>query len=102
MLDAQSDDGDCLNIKARSIEAALSRIGESITEAQAKELAAREQCECRDGMFALAPTRRGLFDGVGLVAAVGMAAMLPRGAEAKAPAGGGGDSGPGHSPTEPG
>ena len=87
MIDAQSDDAGCLNIKARSIEAALRRIGESITEAQAKEFAAREQCDCRDGMFALAPTRRGLFGGAGLVAAVGMTTMLPRGAEAKAPPG---------------
>ena len=87
MIDAQSDDAGCLNIKARSIEAALRRIGESITEAQAKEFAAREQCDCRDGMFALAPTRRGLFGGAGLVAAVGMTSMLPRSAAAKAPLG---------------
>ena len=38
-------------------------------------------------MFALAATRRQLFAGTGLVAAVGMTAMLPRAADAKAPPG---------------
>jgi len=73
--------------KTRALEEALSRIGEPIEEAQARELAALEQCECKDGMFALAATRRGLLGGAGTVAAVGMTAMLPRHARAKAPAG---------------
>ena len=38
-------------------------------------------------MFALAGTRRQLFGGAGLAAAVGMTAMLPRAAAAKAPPG---------------
>jgi hypothetical protein len=38
-------------------------------------------------MFALAATRRRLFAGTGLVAAVGMTAILPRGAAATAPPG---------------
>jgi hypothetical protein len=58
-----------------------------ITEAQARELASLEQCDCREGMFALAATRRQLFAGSGLVAAVGMTAMLPARAQAKAPPG---------------
>ena len=70
----------------QAIEDALSRIGEPITEAQANA-AALEDCECKEGMFALAATRRQLFAGAGLVAAVGMTAMLPRRADAKAPPG---------------
>ena len=65
------------------IEEALGRIGERISEAQA----ASEVCECRQGMFALAATRRQVFGGAGLVAAVGMTGMLPRAAAAKAPPG---------------
>jgi hypothetical protein len=76
-----------LDVKMRAIEDALSRIGEPITEAQAKSVAVLEDCECKDGMFALAATRRQLFAGTGLVAAVGMTAMLPREADAKAPPG---------------
>jgi sulfane dehydrogenase subunit SoxC len=72
---------------AKAIEAALSRIGEPISEAQAKALSAREDCDCKEGMFALAGTRRQLFGGAGLAAAVGMTAMLPRAAAAKAPPG---------------
>src|SRR5205823_12530603 len=41
----------------------------------------------KEGMFALAATRRQLFAGTGLVAAVGMTAMLPRQADARSPAG---------------
>src|SRR5438445_4113013 len=67
-----------LDAKTRAIEEALRRIGEPIAEAQAKNVAASEDCECKDGMFALAATRRQLFGGTGLVAAVGMTAMLPR------------------------
>jgi sulfane dehydrogenase subunit SoxC len=73
--------------KAQAIADALARIGERISEATARELAAGEACECRDGMFALAPSRRALFGGAGLVAAVGMTTMLPGGAAAKPPAG---------------
>src|SRR5262245_2206072 len=73
--------------KTRAIDEALGRLGEPITEAQAKSLAAREDCDCKDGLFALAPSRRGLLAGSGLVAAVGMTAMLPRRADAKAPPG---------------
>src|SRR5437764_9550103 len=68
-------------------EEALSRLGEPITEAQAEAIAALEDCACKEGMFALAATRRQLFAGTGLVAAVGMTAMLPRAADAKAPPG---------------
>ena len=73
--------------KTRAIEEALGRMGEPITEAQAKAIAALEDCDCKEGMFALAATRRQLFAGTGLVAAVGMTAMLPRSADAKAPPG---------------
>jgi sulfane dehydrogenase subunit SoxC len=76
-----------VDAKTRAIEDALSRLGEPVTEEQAKALAAREACECKDGMFALAATRRQMFGGAGLVAAVGMTAMLPRTAAAKAPPG---------------
>src|SRR4051812_49603377 len=70
----------------RAIEEALSHIGEPVSEAQAK-LAALEDCECKEGMFALTATRRRFFSGSSLVAAVGMTAMLPRAAAAKAPPG---------------
>ena len=73
-----SNDPERPTTKARAIEKALSLIGEPITEAQAKkDIAALEDCDCKDGMFALAATRRQLFAGPGLVAAVGMSAMLP-------------------------
>jgi sulfane dehydrogenase subunit SoxC len=80
-------DSERLNAKTHAIAEALRRIGEPITEAQAKNVAAREECACRDGMFALAATRRGLFAGSGLVAAAGVTAMLPRAAAGAAPAG---------------
>jgi hypothetical protein len=54
-----------LDAKMRAVEDALSRIGEPITEAQAKSVAVLEDCECKDGMFALAATRRQLFAGTG-------------------------------------
>jgi sulfane dehydrogenase subunit SoxC len=76
-----------MEAKAKAIEEALGRIGEPISEAQAKDLAVREDCDCKEGMFALAGTRRQLFGGAGLAAAVGMTAMLPRAAAAKAPPG---------------
>src|SRR5260221_6483504 len=82
-----NDKSEHLNAKERAIAEALSRIGQPIAETQAKHIAALEDCECKDGMFALAATRRQLFAGTGLVAAVGMTAMLPRRADAKAPPG---------------
>ena len=82
-----SADSDRINTKARAIETALARIGEPISEAQAKEIAALEECECREGMFALAPSRRALLSVAGAVAATGAAAVLPRPASAKAPPG---------------
>ena len=72
---------------ARAIEDALARIGEPIEEKEAKRLAAAQDCECKDGMFALAANRRQMFTGAGLVAAAGMTATLPRAAAAKSPAG---------------
>ena len=72
-----------LDARTAAIEEALGRIGERISEAEA----AAEVCECRRGMFALAATRRQLFGGAGLVAAVGMTGMLPRTGFAKAPPG---------------
>ena len=54
-------------IQNRAIEEALGRLGEPITEAQAKAIAALEDLRtARDGMFALAATRRQLFAGTGL------------------------------------
>ena len=58
--------------RADAIARALQGIGEPITEAQARSLAAREDCDCKEGMFVLAATRRQMFGGAGLVAAVGM------------------------------
>ncbi len=71
---------------AEAIEQALRRIGEPVTEAQVEALG-REDCECKQGMFALAATRRRFFGGAGMVAAVGMTAMRPRPAQGKAPPG---------------
>src|SRR2546423_4738446 len=82
-----SIDSERATVKPREIEEALSLIGQPITEGQAKDFAALEDCSCKDGMFALAATRRQLLGGTGLVAAVGMTAMLSRGAQAKAPPG---------------
>jgi sulfane dehydrogenase subunit SoxC len=76
-----------MEAKAKAIEEALGRLGEPISEAQAKDVVAPEDCDCKDGMFALAATRRQLFGGAGLVAAVGMTAALPHAAAAKAPPG---------------
>jgi hypothetical protein len=53
-----SSDSDHIDTAARALEAALARIGEPITEAQAREIAALEDCECKEGMFALATSRR--------------------------------------------
>ena len=53
--------------QAQAFAEALGRLGEPITEAQGREIAARHQCECQEGMFALAPTRRGLLGSAGLI-----------------------------------
>jgi sulfane dehydrogenase subunit SoxC len=68
-------------------EETLSRPGESVTEEQAKAIAALEDCKCKQGMFSLALTRRQLVASTGLLTAAGMATMLPRPANAKAPPG---------------
>jgi sulfane dehydrogenase subunit SoxC len=73
--------------KTKAVQEALGRIGEAVSEAEARRLAVRQDCECKDGMFALAGTRRQLFAGTGLVAAVGMTTLLPRSAAAQAPPG---------------
>ena len=82
-----SSDSDHIDTTARALEAALARIGEPITEAQAREIAALEDCECKEGMFALATSRRALLRVAGAVAATGAAAVLSRPASAKAPPG---------------
>jgi sulfane dehydrogenase subunit SoxC len=76
-------DTEHVDARTAEIEQALGHIGERISEAEA----AAEVCKCRQGMFALAATRRQLFGGAGLIAAVGMTGMLPRTAAAKAPPG---------------
>ena len=82
-----SSDSDHIDTTARALEAALARIGEPITEAQAREIAALEDCKCKEGMFALATSRRALLSVAGGVAATSAAAVLPRPAKAKAPPG---------------
>ena len=62
-------DTERVDARTAEIEQALGHIGERISEAEA----AAEVCECRQGMFALAATRRQLFGGAGLIAAVGTA-----------------------------
>ena len=73
--------------RAQAIAEALGRLGEPITETQAREIAARQKCDCQEGMFALAPTRRGLLHGAGVAVAVSASAILPRTTFAKAPPG---------------
>src|ERR671912_2308469 len=73
------------SVRDKAFEEALSQIGQSISEAEARVLAEHEECDCKQGMFALAPNRRQMFSGAGLVAAVGMTAMLPSKGQAKAP-----------------
>src|SRR6516164_11400121 len=73
--------------RPQAIAEALGRLGEPITEAQARDVAVRQVCDCQAGMFALAPTRRGLLGSAGSVAAVGATAMLPRASLANAPPG---------------
>jgi hypothetical protein len=43
-----STDFERLNTKARAIEEALSRLGQPITEAEAKDVTALEDCDCKD------------------------------------------------------
>ena len=69
------------------MEEALGRIGARISEAQARKLAVVEECDCKEGMFALAATRRRMLGGAGLIATVGMTPVFPRNAQAKAPPG---------------
>src|SRR5215208_4929065 len=76
-----------VDLQIDAIGRALRRIGEPMTETQARALASRDNCQCKEGMFVLPATRRQMFGGAGLVAAVGMTAMLPRKALAKAPPG---------------
>src|SRR5215208_4705854 len=52
---AMDGESERLQEKSRAIEDALRRIGEPVSEATAKDLARAEDCECKDGMFALAP-----------------------------------------------
>ena len=80
-------DPESVSPRAHAIAEALGRLGEPITEAQAREIASKQDCGCQEGMFALAPTRRGLIHGAGLVGAVGVTAVLPRMTFAKAPPG---------------
>src|SRR5215471_2956312 len=86
-MTGRSMDPERASAHAQAIAEALGRLGEPITEAQAREIAVAQQCDCREGMFALAPTRRGLLGRASLVAAVGATAMLPRATFAKAPPG---------------
>ena len=74
-------------LKVHALEEALGRIGARISEAQARKLAVVEECDCKEGMFALAATRRRMLGGAGLIATVGMTPVFPRNAQAKAPPG---------------
>src|SRR5437660_932228 len=58
------------SVTVEAPEKALSGLGEPITEEQAKAIAALEDCKCKEGMFALAVTRRQLLAGSGLLAAL--------------------------------
>jgi hypothetical protein len=74
-MTGRSMDPERVSTRAQAIADALGRLGEPITEAQAREVAAGQDCDCQEGMFAFAPTRRGLIHGAGLVAAVSATAM---------------------------
>jgi sulfane dehydrogenase subunit SoxC len=74
-------------VPAHVLEEALSRIGERISEAQARKLAVLEECDCKEGMFALAATRRRILGGAGVIATVATTSVFPRNAQAKAPPG---------------
>lgn len=69
------------------LEAALAKLGQPLTEMQARELNQPEDCDCKEGMFAIAPSRRGLLRGAGLVAAAGFATVASRPVSAKGPPG---------------
>jgi len=71
-----SSDSDHIDTAARALEAALARIGEPITEAQAREIAALEDCECKEGMFALATSRRAAGTRAGMLARLSAASIL--------------------------
>ena len=86
-MTGRSLDPERASARVQAIAEALGRLGEPITEAQAHEIAAEQHCDCQEGMFALAPTRRGLLGNAGLVAAVGATVMLPRTTFAKTPPG---------------
>ena len=81
---------------------ALGRIGNPIDEADATLTAQQQDCTCKDGMFALASTRRWFVAGSGLVAAVGMTTLLARASQAKVPAGAGDYPVPTDATKEPG
>ena len=86
-MTGRSMDPERVCARAQAIAGALGRLGEPITETQAREIAARQKCDCQEGMFALAPTRRGLLHGAGVAVAVSASAILPRTTFAKAPSG---------------
>ena len=86
-MTGRSLDPDRASARVQAIAEALGRLGEPITEAQAREIAPEQQCDCQEGMFALAPTRRSVLGSAGLVAAVGATVMLPRTTFAKTPPG---------------
>ena len=86
-MTGRSLDPERASARVQAIAEALGRLGEPITEAQAREIAPEQQCDCQEGMFALAPTRRSVLGSAGLVAAVGATVMLPRTTFAKTPPG---------------
>src|ERR1700738_3951016 len=83
-MTGRSMDPERVCARAQAIAEELGRLGGPITETQAREIAARQKCDCQEGMFALAPTRRGLLHGAGVAVAVSASAILPR---TKAPPG---------------
>src|SRR5215472_7979895 len=86
-MTGRSMDPERVCARAQAIAGALGRLGEPITETQARKIAARQKCDCQEGMFALAPTRRGLLHGAGVAVAVSTSALLPRTTFANAPPG---------------
>src|SRR5260370_42580712 len=86
-MTGRSMDPERVCARAQAIAEALGRLGEPITETQAREIAARQKCDCQEGMFALAPTRRGLLHGAGVAVPGNGRAVPPRRTVAQAPAG---------------
>src|SRR5260370_5059807 len=86
-MTGRSMDPERVCARAQAIAEALGRLGAPIPETQAREIAARQKCNCQEGMFALAPTRRGLLHSAGVAVAVSASAVLPRRTIAKAPPG---------------